>query len=152
MTPDDEQLLRELSVAARQADPIPDQVQILGRASFGLSRLDAELAQLTSDSDELLTGVRSAGTDVRLLTFEAEGLVIEAQVSAAGARRSVLGQVIDVDIAAGTVSLETAYLSRSDATLDDVGAFRFEGLAAGTVRLVVTLPSGRNVATRWFRL
>ena len=152
MTPDDAALLTRLGAIARVADPVPDAVRQFGRASFGLRRLDAELAELTSDSDELLVGVRSAGTDVRLLTFEADDVVIEAQVSTTGFKRSVLGQVLEVEAATGVVYLESAYDSCDDVTLDELGSFRFDDLPVGTVRLVVTLDGGKSVATRWFRL
>ena len=152
MTHDDAELLERLGAVAMVADPVPASVRDLGRASFGLRRLDAELAELVSDSDEMLAGVRSAASDVRLLTFETDDVVIEAQVSIEGGKRSVLGQVLEVGVAAGTVHIESAYDTRQDATLDDLGSFRFDDMAAGTVRLVVTMPTGKSVATRWFRL
>jgi len=152
MTPDDAALLARLGDVARMADPIPDAVRAFGRASFGLLRLDAELAELVSDSEEMLAGVRSATSDVRLLTFEADDVVIEAQVSTSGTKRSVLGQVLETEAAAGVIYLETADDSQDDVTLDELGSFRFDDLPVGTVRLVVTLAGGKSIATRWFRL
>ena len=79
--PADQELLLRLGVLARAADPAPAEVLELGRAALSMRRLDAELAELVADSDAALAGVRGAGSTVRLLTFEAGELVVEAQVS-----------------------------------------------------------------------
>lgn len=155
MTEQDTQLLRRLGGIAQAADPVPPLTRELGRAAFTLRRLDselAELAELVDDSAVSLAGVRSAGSDARLLTFHADELVVEAQVTGAGDRLVLLGQVMQVETPKATVRLEAADLSRADVELDDLGAFRFDGIPAGTVRLVVELPGGRSVATPWFSL
>ncbi len=152
MTADDATLLARLGAVARAVDPVPEEVRQWGRASFGMLRLDAELAELVSDSDELLVGVRSATSDVRLLTFEADDVVIEAQVSTTGTKRSVLGQVVEAQAATGVVHLESADDTRDHVALDELGGFRFDDLPVGTVRFVVTLTGGKSIATRWFRL
>ncbi|MCU1676925.1 MAG: hypothetical protein JWM93_1683 [Frankiales bacterium] len=162
MTPDDAELLTRLGGVVRSADPVPETVRALARASFGLSRLDAELAELVSDSDGAVSGPGSASSGVRLLTFETGNLAIEAVVSTMGAHRSILGKVLEVGPPSGNVCLEDAFGLQADepeetagwccddVALDEFGGFRFDGLSSGTVRLVVTLADGRIVATRWF--
>jgi hypothetical protein len=145
-------LLQQLGAVARLADPVPGYVRELGRAAFDLHQLDAELAELVEDSDVALSGVRSASSDVRLLTFNAGELVVEAQVSGTGEAHTVLGQVLLVTSPEGAIRLETSGLARADVPLDDLGAFRFDGVASGTVRLIVELADGQTVATRWFSL
>lgn len=153
MTDDDAQLIERLGTIARTVDPVPEMVSEMGMAVFGLLRLDAELAELVEDSDTALTGVRSGGSDVRLLTFEAGELVVEAQVTRAGGRHTVLGQVVvPLSTAGGTVRLEKPDSTAEDASLDKLGNFRFEGVPASTVRLRMELPGGRTVATTWFSL
>ncbi len=152
MTEQDVRLLQRLGSVARAADPMPQLTRDLGRAAFTLRRLDTQLAELANDSAVSLVGVRGAGSDARLLTFHADELVVEAQVSGGGDRLLVLGQVMQVAATWATVHLETADLVRADAELDDLGAFRFDDVAAGTVRLVVELPEGRSVSTQWFSL
>ena len=153
MTDDDAQLIERLGTLARLVDPVPEIVSELGAAAFGLLRLDVELAELVEDSDAALTGVRSGGTDVRLLTFEAGELVVEAQVTRAGGRHTVLGQVVvPFSAAGGTVRLEKPDSTGEDASLDKLGNFRFDGVPASTVRLTMELSGGRTVATTWFSL
>ena len=150
MTDDDALLMDRLGLLAREVDPVPAGVTELSQALFGLQRLDADYAALVADSDVALAGVRSAGSDVRLLTFEAGELVVEAQVTGAGDRHTVLGQVVEVSAPHGTVRLEKSDQSGADIALDELGNFRFDGVSAGTMRLAVELPDGRTVATAWF--
>ena len=156
MNAEDDRLLAELGVVARQRDPVPSHVAESGRALFGLLRVDAELAELVHDSDLLMAGVRSSSSDVRLLTFEAGQLVVEAQVSRAGGRRALLGQIVVASAPTAGVRLDRADHplvgdSATDAApLDDAGHFRFDDVPAGTVRLAVELPGGRTVTTAWF--
>ena len=147
---DDAQLLQRLGALAQAADPVPQLVTDLGRAAFALRRLDDELAELVGDSDVELVGVRSGGSDVRLLTFHAADLVVEAQVSAAGDRHTVLGQVVLVSVAEGTVHLESANHGGSEQSLDELGSFRFDSVRSGLVRLTVQLGDARTVSTTWF--
>lgn len=150
MTDDDIALLQRLGSIARSTDSVPEDVRQFGRAVFGLRRLDAELAELIEDSLHGLVGVRSGGSDIRMLTFAAGELVVEAQVSGSGAHLSVLGQVHEIAAPQGLVRLERASADDASTELDDLGAFRFDDVAGGTVRFVVDLGEGRSVATSWF--
>jgi hypothetical protein len=145
MNDDDTQLLQRLGGIAVQADPVPELVSQLGRAAFSLRQLDAELAELVGDSDVVLPGVRSSGSALRLLTFETEAVGVEVQLSGT----SLLGQV---SAPASAVRLETASLEVNAVSPDEFGNFRFDGIASGSVRLVVRLVSGNSVVTSWFRV
>lgn len=142
---DDDELMAHLGGIAQVLDPVPPHVSELARAAFTLRRLDDELAELIDDSDLALSGVRSAVSDVRLLTFQAGEVVVEVQLSG----DLLLGQVAAAETPVGTVRLETAALSPRQASLDEQGAFRFEGVPSGTLRLVV-LAGDRTLTTRWF--
>lgn len=148
----DEELLHRLAVIARASDPVPATVTTLARAAFTLRRLDEEYAALVSDSDVELVGVRGAGTDARLLTFASAELVVEAQVSAAGRRCTVLGQVAAPSAPGGSVRLELPSHRGEAVALDALGGFRFDDVPPGTVRLTVELPGVRTVSTAWFSL
>lgn len=150
MTTDDAELLRRLGALAMVADPVPASVRDLGRASFGLRRLDAALAELVGDSGEAPPDLHAA--DERRLTFETRDLSIEAQVATEGGARTVAGSVCGVGPSVGVVQIESAYDCQGRVILDELGGFRFEDLPAITVRIVVTLPSREPVATRWFAL
>jgi hypothetical protein len=145
---DDDDLMAALSGIAQTVDPVPAQVSELARAAFTLRRLDEELAELIEDSDLELAGVRSTVSEVRLLSFQAGEVVVEVQVSG-DSDLLLLGQVAGAGASAGRVRLETAGLDLMTTELDELGAFRFEGVRPGTLRLVVELSDGREVATRW---
>lgn len=150
---EDEALLSKLGELARQADPVPDLVYELGHAAFALRRLDAELAELVADTAlDPLAGVRSSDVATRLLTFEAGELVVEVEVSGAGADRVVLGQVVPAPPGRGTVRLEHRDGSSAGASLDGLGGFRFDAVPAGLVRLHVEAHGVAPVTTSWVRL
>jgi hypothetical protein len=129
----DDALEHELRAAAARFDPVP--AELLRRAVDGFSwrTIDAEYAELTFDSlvdtDTLL--VRGA-EESRLLTFRAGGLAIEVEVTATGASRSLVGQllpprpaILEIRNEAGTVTVEA----------DDLGRFSGRSLPAGPTSL-----------------
>ena len=106
MTPQnqDDLLLGELRRIAAVVDPIPPALLHAGRESLTWLRVDAELAELLSDSivdDERLALVRSSG-GVRAVTFEADGFTIELDILGEGAHRTLVGQLVP----AGTAEIE----------------------------------------------
>lgn len=145
----DEELMARLGGIAKTIDPVPSHVSELARAAFTLRRLDEELAELIEDSDVALAGVRSAVSDVRLLSFQAREVVVEVQLSGGGPVL-LLGQVAGPGRSVGLVRLESSALAVAVVDLDELGAFRFEGVLPGTMRLVVELADGLSVATPWF--
>jgi hypothetical protein len=142
-------LMERLRGIAAAADPPPALATELARAAFGTRGLDHELAELVADSHEVAAaGVRGDG-DVRLLSFAAPALSIEMQVSATGAARTVLGQVVGATATA--VSVQGAH-GRTPVPVDEFGRFRAERLTAGPARVQVTLSDGTTVTTSWTTL
>ncbi len=133
-------LVERLRAAARAAGPTPDAVVERARAAWALRGVDAELAELVSDSLERAGAVRGPDERVRLLSFEAGGVLIDLQLERSGSVLAVRGVVSG---AAGPVEVETPD-GRHPATPDDGGWFVVEGVRAGPVRV----RAGR-VVTPW---
>jgi hypothetical protein len=147
----DRALLQELGRVAAQADPVPDIVYASARAAFALRDLDAELAHLVEDSTAG-SGVRSGATDTRLLSFEAAALEVELEISYAAAGATILGQVVPVPAGDATVRLFTSTGEVALGPVDELGAFRFDGVPQGLVRLQVEAPGAAGVTTPWVRV
>lgn len=153
LDPEDEQLLDELRGAAGRYDPPPASVMDAARSSLTWRTIDAELAALAFDSavDRPAPTVRSAGGP-RQLTFDAPGLSIEVEVSPAGTRRRLVGQLtpaqaarIDVRHAGGITTVDA----------DALGRFRADGISAGPVSLrchPTAPPSAPRFVTEWVPL
>lgn len=131
---EDEKLLARLR-SAGELDAVPLETVAAAKASYAMYTLDAELAQLTFDSeresDEMLVGVRGPEA-VRLLTFESAALTVEVEAVAEGARRRLVGQLVppqpgrlEIRHAEGTLTVEA----------DDLGRFTADDLPAGPVSL-----------------
>ncbi|HEY3748615.1 MAG TPA: hypothetical protein VGL80_05420 [Pseudonocardiaceae bacterium] len=147
MTPDDE-LMAALSRSASLADPVPAAVDESARAALATRRLDEELARLLLDS--ALVGadsVRADGSEIRLLSFETDGVTLELQVEQDGT--FVRGLAIGT---AGPAVVETPDETRS-VRIDDAGSFTVAGLPGGPTRIRVTAADGGGpVGTGWLRL
>lgn len=146
---EDDLLLAELGAALDSADPVPRELLTAARASLGWRRVDEELAALVDDSATCsLAGVRSRGTEApRLLTFEAPGLTVEVEVTAHGAMRHLVGQLVPPHPA--DVEVRWPGGSATDRA-DDVGHFSVDAVPAGPVS-VACLPHGAKipVVTSW---
>ena len=150
--PADEAMLEYLGRLAEGIDPAPPLSYELGRAAWAMRRVDVELAQLISDSAFETAGVRGE-EQARLLSFEAGEILMEVQISPAGDRGQVLGQIVPPPgTSAGVVRLEVRDGTSLSAPLDEVGGFRFEGVPLGLVRFYVELPDVAAVTTTWVSL
>jgi hypothetical protein len=143
----DDDLLAELRDAASRVDPVPPDTVLAARSAIAWRTLDAELAQLTDDSQsEPLAGVRS-GDLAALLSFEAPGLAVEVEVLVAGPRRRLLGQLVPAQ--PGRVEVRHRG-GRLEVAADDVGRFTADDLPPGPVSLRCQGAGGRWVETDWF--
>jgi hypothetical protein len=148
--PAEEALAERLRQLALEADPVPDLVLESARAALAFRRLDAELAKIVHDSElDGVGAVRGLADDaegeVRLLSFEAPGLSISAQISTSATKRSLLGQVAGAPITAVSVQTPEA---QYPAELGDAGMFRYDGLPSGALRLLVRTTT-REVVGDW---
>ena len=126
----DELLLGELRRIAAVVDPIPEALLHAGRESLTWLRVDAELAELLSDSmvdDEVLAHVRSSG-GVRAVTFEADGFTIELDILGEGAHRTLVGQLVPAG--AAEIEVQTSEAAQTVAA-DTHGRFRAENVPEG---------------------
>ncbi|MEU8146648.1 hypothetical protein [Nonomuraea sp. NPDC048901] len=137
----------ELREIAEVLDPVPPALLEDAMQAFTLRTLDAELAALTFDSwDEEPSArvVRGAGQP-RLLTFEAGGVAVELEVSAA----RLVGRLSPEGPAEiGLQRPDEVLLVRSD----ELGRFTADGLVRGPLRLRVTPDGGAPIVTSWTRI
>lgn len=149
---DDDVLLAELRAVVARVDPVPPDVAAAARAGFIWRTIDAELAQLTSDSvldaDRMASVRGPASTTPDLLTFEAGGLTVEVEATTGPKGLRLLGQLVpaqpgrvEVRHGGGTTLVD----------VDDMGRFTADGLVSGPVSLRCrTAADGDDVDTDWF--
>ena len=152
MTERDERILDELRQLAREVDPVPDEVTGFAKAAFGWRRIDAELAELLSDSaleSEELAGTRGSVARARVVTFKASDLELDVEIQQADAGIVLLGQLAPGAPAAIEVQRGDGSTA---ATLeaDRLGRFRVELSEGGRIRLLVRRdPPAPPVETSW---
>jgi hypothetical protein len=153
----DRELLGELRRLVTDIDPVPPEVTAFAKAALGWRRLDAELAELLSDSalePDVLATVRAGLARARSVTFEASGLTIELEIETAGATFVVIGQLAPAGTAAVDVQRDDGTLAASTRS-DELGRFRAELAPGGRVRLrIVGAGEGWSGAfeTSWLTL
>ena len=140
----DDQWLEELQKALQEQAAVPRGVVESAYQVYAWRTVDAELAELTSDSRSdgyAMAGARAdARTGPRELTFTSPTLTIELQIAA-----SVLGQVVPAQAGQVEVMLQDGSAEAHD--VDDVGRFAIEPTPDQPFRLRVT--AGATVATGW---
>ncbi|MDO9356529.1 MAG: hypothetical protein Q7T55_22720 [Solirubrobacteraceae bacterium] len=146
----DDQLMAELGDLFGRTDPVPSPVTLAAYAAIELRDLDAQLAELLSDSaveDRELAGVRSTATPTRLLTFSlGEDEYIEVDVAEDGETRALTGYV--VPSSEGRFAVEHAS-GALEGDLDEHGRFSIDGVPSGPARLRFLLPGRAAIVTPW---
>lgn len=136
----DDRLVDELRALVGRVDPVPPLVIEAARAALGWRRLDAELAELLSDSsldDSALALTRGAGAPVRYVIFAAGALTIDLEVHAQAQQRTLLGQLSPG--APGQVQIERGGGAEPVAVdADRLGRFRVTLPTGGPIRLALT--------------
>jgi hypothetical protein len=153
----DEPLMLELRALFAQDDAVPPPVSELAKASLGWRRLDAELAELLSDSlldDGALVGARGGGDGlpVRSVRFRASANTIDLDIQVDGQRRTLLGQITPPVSAA--IEVETADGTVASVGSDELGRFRVQLPEGGRMRLVINdgPDLGPHVVTSWITI
>jgi len=152
----DEALVAELRDLFAHADPVPPLVTEMAKASLAWRRLDAELAELLSDSaleEGSLTGARGrGGGGVRSVSFRANSATIDLEIHFDGRDRTLLGQIAPPGSA--RIDIQTAERSTVTAVRsDDLGRFRAQLSAGGLIRLVIDDgESSPGIETSWIKI
>ena len=146
---DDERLLAALGEALKASQAVPSWFVETGKNAFAWHNIDAELAQLTYDSneDQRETAVmRSETASIRALTFTSAHLSLELEVTDG----SLLGQVIPPQ--AGTLETQTRAGTTTSTPVDEIGCFAVEPIPASPFRLRYRTADGADVLTGWITL
>lgn len=149
----DELLIAELRTMFADLDPVPPLVIEMAKASLGWRRLDADLAELLSDSvleEEPFALARGGEAPARAVTFSSTGLTIDIEVHVDDPARTLLGQLSPPTPA--TIEIQTIAESSYSAEADRLGRFRVRLPAGGPIRLRVLGADGPDrppVETSW---
>ena len=147
---DDEELLAALGEALRARQAVPGWFVETGKNAYAWHNIDAELAQLSYDSDsdadrDLAAAVRSETASIRALTFTSTRLSIELEV----AESSLLGQIIPPR--AGTLEVHTT-AGVISSPVDEIGCFMVDPIPSSPFRLRCRTEDGTDVLTGWITL
>ena len=146
---DDERLLRELREAQRARRAVPSWFVETGQAAYAWHNIDAELAQLTYDSESDLgraaAATRSESALIRALVFTSPHLSIEVEVT----EDSLLGRLIPPQ--AGTLETHTK-AGVVSSPVDEIGFFAVEPVPPSPFRLRCRTENGTDVLTGWISL
>jgi hypothetical protein len=149
----DERLTAELRAFFAEVDPVPALVSETAKASLGWRRLDADLAELLSDSaleEEPFALARGGGAPARAVTFSSGELTIDIEVHVDDEGRTLLGQLSPP--APATVEIQTVDDGRFSADADRLGRFRVRLPAGGSIRIRILGADGDPgppVETSW---
>jgi len=147
---DDEQFLAALGEAMRARQAVPEWFVETGKNAYAWHNIDAELAQLTYDSDSdadrgRAAAVRSETASIRALTFTSTRLSIELEV----AESSLIGQIIPPR--AGTLEVHTT-AGVTSSPVDEIGCFVVDPIPSSPFRLRCRTEDGVDVLTGWITL
>ena len=146
----DDQLMAELRRIANEVDAVPDEVTTYGKAALGWRRIDADLAELLTDSHlgPVSAATRAGDGGPRFLAFKADGLEIDLEISD-GPPIVMLGQLappvaVTVDVQRDDDTVEATGES------DELGRFRIELPRGGKLRLILRRePPAPQIETSW---
>jgi len=150
---DDEGLLGALRTLLSQRDSPPGWVVELAKGSYDLRAIDAELADLTSDSGLGTTSRLRTGGGPRLVVFEAAACTIEIEIepgSRAG-RWQLVGQLSPAG-PARIMLRRVPPTAPAWVDADELGRFTADDLAAGALSLTCVRPGSQVTATAWISI
>ena len=136
-----------LALKARQA--VPPWFIETGKNAFAWHNIDAELAQLTYDSNEdrrEAAVTRSETASIRALTFTSAHLSVELEVTG----NSLLGQLLPAR--EGELEILTAAGEISMTEVDEIGCFSVDPIPDSPFRLRCHAADGTDVLTGWITI
>lgn len=146
---DDDQLVDRLREVIEATDPPPRRLVDVAKASLAWRSVDAELAELMSDSSaEPAAAIRSAGEAPRLLTFTAGDTIVVLEVTREAGAHRVMGQIVAPGAATVEVRHSDGVLS---VTTDADGRFRAAPVPGGPISVSCRFDDGERpaVVTSW---
>jgi hypothetical protein len=146
---DDDRLLGALRQALRAREAVPSWFIETGRNAFAWHNIDAELAQLTYDSNEdrlQATVMRSETASIRALTFTSAHLSVELEVTG----NSLLGQLLPAR--EGELEIHTRAGEISTTEVDEIGCFSVDPIPESPFRLRCHTADGTHVLTGWITI
>ena len=145
---DDEQLLAALREAMKARQAVPSWFVEMATNAYAWHNVDAELAQLTNDSETDLAraaATRSEAASIRALTFTSPHLTLELEV----AENSLIGQIIPPR--AGILEIHTT-AGVTSSPVDEIGCFAVDPIPASPFRLRCRTADGIDALTGWVTL
>jgi len=146
---DDERLLVALGEAIKASQAVPSWFVETGKNAFAWHNIDAELAQLTYDSNEdkrEAAVMRSEAASIRALTFTSAHLSLELAVT----ENSLLGQIIPPR--SGTLEIHTRAGEIRTTEVDEIGCFAVDPIPDSPFRLRCRTADGTDVLTGWITI
>jgi hypothetical protein len=147
---DDDRLLAALGDAIRARQAVPEWFIETGKNAFAWHNIDAELAQLTYDSevDRVEAAVmRSSETaSIRALTFTSDHITLELEVTA----NSLLGQLLPPH--SGELEIQTRAGDIRTTHVDEIGCFAVDPIPDSPFRLRCRAADGTDVLTGWITI
>jgi hypothetical protein len=148
----DEVLLAALREALAAREAVPPAFVAAAKNAYAWYDIDAELAQLTYDSEretEPTASLRSESASIRALSFVSANLSIEVEITG----DSLLGQLIPAG--PGTVEIQTSDGGTVTVPVDEVGCFTVDPKPGHTFRLrchTESTGTQTDVLTGWVTL
>ena len=140
---DDDVLLEVLGEALNEVEPLPDDLcATVFAAAFSSRDLNAELAELISDSALAAVGVRDDSGGERLLSFAAAGMLIDLDFTGHDVISGVIAPSADA-----TATLETAD-GLVPLAVDDLGRFTAR-TTSRRLRVSISRRDQSRVVTQW---
>jgi hypothetical protein len=139
--PEELVLEEELRALAARFEPVPDRLVQAAVDAYAWRTVDADLAELVFDSlaDTKEAALVRGGQGERLLSFQASSLTIEIEVTAAGAARRLIGQLVPPQRADVQIRHRDEVVTIAT---DELGRFIADSLPAGPVSLRCAPPAG----------
>jgi hypothetical protein len=143
--PDERRLLADIGQTYERLDPVPPDVLQAARGALSWRTLDAELAELTTDSR---TGSPAGSTGPpRRLRFQCRTVTVELVIVETGQTRHIAGQLLPP--AAAQVAVRSRG-GEQGAEADAGGRFDVAAVPCGPVSVLCRLPAAeRPVVTSW---
>jgi hypothetical protein len=146
---DDDRLLGALSEAIKARQAVPSWFIETGKNAFAWHNIDAELAQLTYDSNvdrREAAVMRSETASIRALTFTSDHLTLELEVTG----NSLLGQLLPPR--SGELEIQTRTGEISTTHVDEIGCFSVDPIPDSPFRLRCRAADGTDVLTGWITI